>query len=286
METTLKLAIQKSGRLSEGSLELIKKCGISYTQTLGKLKAEAHNFPMEFLFLRDDDIPKYVANGIADVGIVGENVLAEKNEPVEKVEALGFAKCRLSIAVHRDFVYNSLDDLNGLKIATSYPQILQNYLSENQVNAHIHVISGSVEIAPSIGLAKAICDIVSSGSTLISNGLKEVEVIFRSEAALIASPKLNEAQKEVLQQLLFRIRSVRKARENKYILMNVPNESVEIVIQILPGMKSPTVMPLATEGWSSLHSVVKEDDFWKIIAQLQEAGAQGILVVPIEKMII
>ncbi len=286
METKLRLAIQKSGRLSESSLDLIKQCGISYTQAFGKLKAEAHNFPLEFLFLRDDDIPKYVANGIADIGIVGENVLEEKSESVEKVMQLGFAKCRLSIAVPRDFTYNTIEDLNGMKIATSYPNILQKYLNINDVKAQIQEISGSVEIAPSIGLAKAVCDIVSSGSTLVSNGLKEVETIFRSEAVLIAHTKLDEAQKALLGQLIFRIKAVRKAKQNKYILMNVPNHAIEQVIEILPGMKSPTVMPLAHEGWSSLHSVVQEDEFWKVIEQLQEAGAQGILVVPIEKMII
>ncbi len=286
METKLRLAIQKSGRLSESSLDLIKQCGISYTQAFGKLKAEAHNFPLEFLFLRDDDIPKYVANGIADLGIVGENVLEEKNESVETVMQLGFAKCRLSIAVPRDFVYNTIEDLNGMKIATSYPNILQKYLNVNDVKAQIQEISGSVEIAPSIGLAKAVCDIVSSGSTLVSNGLKEVETIFKSEAVLIAHAKLEEAQKALLEQLIFRIKAVRKAKQNKYILMNVPNNAIKQVIDILPGMKSPTVMPLAHEGWSSLHSVVQEDEFWKVIAQLQEAGAEGILVVPIEKMII
>ncbi len=286
MEKKLRLAIQKSGRLSENSLDLIKQCGISYTQAFGKLKAEANNFPLEFLFLRDDDIPKYVANGIADIGIVGENVLLEKNEAVEEVLPLGFAKCRLSIAVPRDFSYNNIEDLNGMKIATSYPVILQKYLKENDVNAQIQEISGSVEIAPSIGLAKAVCDIVSSGSTLVSNGLKEVEVVFKSEAVLIAHPRLEEEQQQILSQLLFRIKAVRKAKQNKYILMNVPNKSIEKVIKLLPGMKSPTVMPLADEGWSSLHSVVQEDEFWKVIEQLQEQGAEGILVVPIEKMIV
>jgi ATP phosphoribosyltransferase len=286
LEKKLRLAIQKSGRLSENSLDLIKQCGISYTQAFGKLIAEAHNFPLEFLFLRDDDIPKYVANGIADIGIVGENVLLEKNEAVEEVMPLGFAKCRLSIAVPRDFNYNNIEDLNGMKIATSYPVILQKYLNDNNVSAQIQEISGSVEIAPSIGLAKAVCDIVSSGSTLVSNGLKEVEVIFKSEAILVSHPKLNEEQKHILDQLMFRIKAVRKAKQNKYILMNVPNDSIERVIKILPGMKSPTVMPLANEGWSSLHSVVQEDEFWKVIEQLQQEGAEGILVVPIEKMII
>lgn len=286
MEKKLRLAIQKSGRLSENSLDLIKQCGISYTQAFGKLKAEANNFPLEFLFLRDDDIPKYVANGIADIGIVGENVLLEKNEAVEEVLPLGFAKCRLSIAVPRDFAYNNIEDLNGMKIATSYPVILQKYLNEHEVNAQIQEISGSVEIAPSIGLAKAVCDIVSSGSTLVSNGLKEVEVVFKSQAVLVAHPKLEEEQQELLSQLLFRIKAVRKAKQNKYILMNVPNRAIDKVIALLPGMKSPTVMPLADEGWSSLHSVVQEDEFWKVIQQLQDEGAEGILVVPIEKMIV
>lgn len=286
MKPLLRLAIQKSGRLSEDSLVLIKECGVSFTQASGKLKAESHNFPLELLFLRDDDIPQYVANGIADIGIVGENVMAEAGEQVELIERLGFGKCRLSIAVPRDFQYHSLADLNGLQMATSYPKILQNYLQRHHIQAHLHEISGSVEIAPSIGLAQAICDIVSSGSTLISNGLKEVETVFKSEAVLIGTPNLNAEKQEILGQLLFRAQSVRKANDYKYILMNVPDKAIAEISAILPVLKSPTVLPLAMEGWSSLHSVVKEDEFWKVIERLKNAGAEGILVVPIEKMIL
>lgn len=281
----LRIAIQKSGRLSEDSLQLIKECGVSFGQPTGKLKSESHNFPLELLFLRDDDIPQYVADGTADLGIVGENVLVEKDEDVRLVQRLGFSKCRLSLAVPRDFHYESIQSLQNLKIATSYPKILGDYLQKNQITAHIHEISGSVEIAPSIGLAQAICDIVSSGSTLISNGLKEVETIFKSEAVLIAHKDLAGEKQSILNQLLFRIQAVRKADAYKYILMNVPNHAIQKISNILPVLKSPTVLPLALEGWSSLHSVVKEDDFWKVIEQLKEAGAEGILVVPIEKMI-
>jgi ATP phosphoribosyltransferase len=286
LENVLRLAVQKSGRLSEDSLKLIRECGISFTQAVGKLKSEAYNFPLEFLFLRDDDIPQYVAEGIADIGIVGENVLLETGENVHLVEKLGFSKCRLAIAVPRDFPYENVEDLQEMSIATSYPRILGDFLQKHNIIAHIHEISGSVEIAPSIGLANAICDIVSSGSTLLSNGLKEVELVFKSEAILIAHPQLSEAKNLILNQLQFRIQSVNRAKNNKYILMNVPNEAISKVINILPGMKSPTVVPLAMSGWSSLHSVVQEDEFWKIIEQLREAGAQGILVVPIEKMIL
>ncbi len=286
LEDKLRLAIQKSGRLSEGSLRLIRECGISFTQAVGKLKAESHNFPLEFLFLRDDDIPKYVASGIADIGIVGENVLVEKRERVENIAPLGFSRCRLSIAVSRDFPYEGVKSLQGLKIATSYPRILGTYLEKNHVEAEIHEISGSVEIAPSIGLAQAVCDIVSSGSTLISNGLKEVERIFKSEAVLIASPKLSPRRQDILNQLLFRIQSVKTAGNYKYIMMNVPNEAIAEIGELLPVIKSPTVMPLAMDGWSSIHSVVEEDTFWKMIEKLKAAGAEGILVLPIEKMIL
>lgn len=286
LEKRLRLAVQKSGRLSEGSLKIIKECGISFTQAVGKLKAEARNFPLDFFFLRDDDIPKYVANGVADIGIVGENVLVEKDEDVKLIEHLGFSKCRLSIALPRDFDYQGIQDLDNIRIATSYPRLLEQYLDQKGIKAQIHTISGSVEIAPSIGLAEAVCDIVSSGSTLISNGLKEVEVIFKSEAVLIGNHNFDEDKKSILNQLLFRIHAVKRAKSYKYILMNVPNNSVDKVKNILPGMKSPTVTPLALPGWSSIHTVLKEDEFWKIIAQLKEAGAEGILVVPIEKMIL
>lgn len=286
MENNIRIAIQKSGRLSEDSLKLIKECGIQFNNGTGKLKSVADNFPAEFLFLRDDDIPGYVADGIADVGIVGENVSVEKNKEVETVHRLGFSKCRLSLAVPKSNNYSRLADLNNTSIATSYPRILGNFLKENGLKADIHEISGSVEIAPSIGLADAICDIVSSGSTLMSNGLKEVEVVFRSEAVLIANRQLNNARKKTLENLLFRIKSVQAARNNKYILLNAPNESIDKIVSILPGMKSPTVLPLAASGWSSIHSVINENEFWQIIENLREAGAQGILVVPIEKMIL
>jgi ATP phosphoribosyltransferase len=283
---TLKIAIQKSGRLSEDSLKLIKECGIKFSNGKGKLKATADNFPIEFLFLRDDDIPGYVEDGVADLGIVGENVLVEYDNDVKLVKKLGFSKCRLSIGVDRNWDYKNINDLDGKSIATSYPKILGNYLKKNNINAEIHEISGSVEIAPSIGLADAVCDIVSSGSTLLSNGLKEADVIMRSEAVLISGKNLSTEQEKTLNQLLFRMESVQAGKNNKYILLNAPNDSIDEIISLLPGMKSPTVLPLAMEGWSSLHSVVKEDEFWEVIEKLKEAGAQGILVAPIEKMIV
>ena len=286
MEEKIRIAIQKSGRLSEDSLKLIKECGIQFNNGTGKLKSEADNFPAEFLFLRDDDIPGYVADGVADIGIVGENVAVEVNKPVHTVHKLGFSKCRLSLAVPRTVEYTGLSMFQQKNIATSYPRILSNYLAEQGIEAEIHEISGSVEIAPSIGLADAICDIVSSGSTLMSNGLKEVEVIFRSEAVLISSNQLAAAKQKILDQLLFRIKAVQAAKNNKYILLNAPNHAISRIIDVLPGMKSPTVVPLAMEGWSSIHSVINENEFWQIIENLREAGAQGILVVPIEKMIL
>ncbi len=286
MENILRIGIQKSGRLSEKSLGFIAECGIAFPTNGAKLITTASNFPLEFLFLRDDDIPQYVASGVADIGIVGENVLAEKGEPVDLVMRMGFSRCRLSIGVRQHDHYPSAEFLQGKRIATSYPRLLQQFLDDKGVSAEIHQISGSVEIAPSIGLADAVCDIVSSGSTLLANGLKEVETIFRSEAVLIAQQGISLEKQAILDQLLFRIRAVLKAQSYKYILMNVPDQSVELVSEILPGMKSPTVMPLATPGWSSVHTVVKEDDFWGIIEQLQSAGAQGILVSPIEKMIL
>jgi ATP phosphoribosyltransferase len=282
----IRLAIQKSGRLSEDSLNLIRECGISFINSSLKLKTEATNFPLEILFLRDDDIPGYVADGVADIGIVGENVLVEAGLQELLTQKLGFSKCRLSIAVPKSVEYNSIDDLDGKNLATSYPNLLQSFLEEKGVKAHIHTISGSVEIAPSIGLADAICDIVSSGSTLISNGLREVERVFKSEAVLISGRHLSEEKTAILNQLLFRIQAVQKARKAKYILLNAPNHSIETIKALLPGMKSPSILPLADEGWSSVHSVVNEDDFWEIIEKLREAGAQGILVVPIEKMIL
>lgn len=282
----LKIAIQKSGRLYEDSVKLLKECGISINNGLGRLKAEAEHFPLEVLFLRDDDIPEYVEDAVADIGIVGENVMLEKNRAVDLRERLGFSKCRLSIAVPRDRHYDDTQSLQGLRIATSYPQILKAFLEKNQIKADIHEISGSVEIAPGIGLADAICDLVSSGSTLLTNGLKEAEVILKSEAVLIANRALSSEKQELLRQLIFRIDAVRKSRNNKYILLNAPNDRLQDIIRILPGMKSPTVLPLAIEGWSSVHSVLSEQDFWQIIEQLKECGAQGILVIPIEKMIL
>jgi ATP phosphoribosyltransferase len=283
---TLKIAIQKSGRLSEDSLKLIKECGIKLNNGKGKLKAVADNFPLEFLFLRDDDIPGYVEDGVADLGIVGENVLIEKENQVTLVKKLGFSKCRLSIGIDRNWNYKGIQELDGKSIATSYPKILANYLKANNVKAEIHEISGSVEIAPSIGLAEAVCDIVSSGSTLLSNGLKEADVILRSEAVLIAQNNLSAEKQRTLDQLIFRMNAVQEGKKNKYILLNAPNEAIDDIIALLPGMKSPTILPLAMEGWSSLHSVVKEDDFWDVIEKLKKAGAEGILVSSIEKMII
>ncbi|HEX8547482.1 MAG TPA: ATP phosphoribosyltransferase [Cytophagaceae bacterium] len=285
MENIVRLAIQKSGRLSEDSIKLIKECGIDFSNGGGTLKSVASNFPVEFLFLRDDDIPGYVADGVADLGIVGENVAVEKRKKVNTIEKLGFSKCRLSIGVSKDFNYQGTESLDGLRIATSYPHILSDFLFENNIKATIHEISGSVEIAPSIGLSDAVCDIVSSGSTLISNGLKEAEVIFRSEAVLVACPTLAPAKVQVLEDLLFRIKAVKSAKNTKYILLNAPNDSIDKIISLLPGVKSPTIMPLAQKGWSSLHSVVKENDFWQIIEELKKAGAEGILVIPIEKII-
>jgi ATP phosphoribosyltransferase len=283
---TLRLAIQKKGRLSEESLKLIKECGLKFTNGAGRLKSKALNFGLEFLFLRDDDIPDYVADGVADIGIVGENVALEKNKQVHIIKRLGFSKCRLSIALPKNTGYRGTEQLNGAKIATSYPNILSNYLAEKKVEAEIHEISGSVEIAPSIGLADAICDIVSSGSTLMSNGLTEVETILHSEAVLIGNENLEATKKDILEQLLFRMDAVQAGKNNKYILLNAPNDALEEIIRILPGMRSPTVLPLAQEGWSSLHSVINEDAFWERIEQLRKAGAEGILVVPIEKMIL
>lgn len=283
----LKIAIQKSGRLFEDSVKLLKECGIDLNNgKTGVLRTEAANFPLEVLFLRDDDIPQYVEDAVADIGIVGENVLIEKGKIVNIVEKLGFGKCRLSIAVPKGEEYAGAKSLQKKKIATSYPTILGNYLKANNIKAEIHEISGSVEIAPGIGLADAICDLVSSGSTLFMNGLKETEVILKSEAVLVANIQLSAEKTALLNKLVFRIQAVKKAKRNKYILLNAPNEKVEAIIKILPGMKSPTVLPLAESGWSSVHSVVQEDDFWNIIEGLKAQGAQGILVVPIEKMII
>ena len=284
-QEVIKLAIQKSGRLSEKTIELLKNCGIKFISNSSRLKTQAFNFPMEILFLRDDDIPGYVADGVADFGILGMNEIDEQNEDVNIIKKLGFSGCRLSIAVPNAFDYTDIHSLEGKRIATSYPRILQQFLDANNVKAEIHEISGSVEIAPTIGLTDAICDIVSTGGTLLSNGLKEVETIYKSEAALIGNKHLSAEKQAILDKWMLRIEAVKAASSNKYILMNVPNSAIDKVTALLPGMKSPTVMPLKEEGWSSVHSVINEDDFWEIIEKVREAGAEGILVCPIEQMI-
>jgi ATP phosphoribosyltransferase len=286
MSTMLRIAIQKSGRLQEGSIALLKESGLSFSNGKDQLKTQARNFPVEVLFLRDDDIPQYVEDKVADVGVVGENIVAEKQKKNEIVKRLDFAKCRLSIAVPRAESYTGIESLNGKNIATSYPNIVKAFLSRKNVVAGIHEISGSVEIAPGIGLADAICDIVSTGSTLLGNGLKEVETVMQSEAVIIANPELSLEKQKILEKLLFRIEAVKKAKNNKYILMNCPNAAIDKITSVIPGMKSPTIVPLAREGWSSLHSVVDENDFWEKIDLLRECGAEGILVIPIEKMIV
>lgn len=287
MQQRIKIAIQKSGRLSESSKSLLKECGISIKAGKGnKLIAPCSNFPMDVLYLRDDDIPQYVEDGIADLGILGENVVLEEGCTVNIVKKLGFAGCRLSLAVPKEVDYPGVQFFEGKKIATSYPRLTTEYLEKNGVKAEIHEISGSVEIAPNIGLADGICDLVSSGSTLFSNGLKEKDIILQSEAVMIAHQNLPKAKQGLLNKLLFRINSVMQAQNNKYIVLNAPNDKVEAISSILPGMKSPTVVPLATAGWSAIHSVVNEEQFWEIINELKAAGAQGILVVPIEKMIV
>lgn len=282
----LKLAIQKSGRLHDDSMKLLQQCGVSVKNGKNQLKALSENFPLEVFFLRDDDIPQYVEDGVAHIGIVGENVLFEKDKSATVVELLGFGKCRLSIAVGKGDEYTGVKFLHGKKIATSYPNLTQRFLFDNGVAAEIHEISGSVELAPSIGLADAVCDLVSSGSTLFMNGLKEAQTILKSQAVLVKNNSLKEEQQAVLDRLLFRIRAVRKAENNKYILLNAPNDALEEIIKLLPGIKSPTVLPLAEEGWSSVHTVLDEEEFWEKIEALKAAGAQGILVLPIEKMIV
>ncbi|ANH83967.1 ATP phosphoribosyltransferase [Niabella ginsenosidivorans] len=281
----LRIAVQKSGRLSEDSLKLLKECGIGVPNGNNQLKIKAENFDAEILFLRDDDIPEYVQDGVADIGFVGENVVLEKNKATEIVERLGYGKCRLSIALPKTRKKIELKELNGMKIATSYPFILNRWLKQNKIKAETHVISGSVEIAPRIGLADAICDLVSSGSTLFSNELYEYETLLRSEAVLISGKQLSPQRKELLDKLLFRIRSVKKAKYNKYVLLNAPNKSIEQICAYLPGINSPTIVPLAKKGWSSVHSVISESDFWNVIENLKAAGAEGILIIPIEKMI-
>ncbi|HNP95449.1 MAG TPA: ATP phosphoribosyltransferase [Cyclobacteriaceae bacterium] len=286
MMDRLRIAIQKSGRLQEGSLALLKESGLVFSNGREQLKTQVRNFPAEILFLRDDDIPQYIEDHVADVGIIGENVRLEKNKNNELIKKLDFARCRLSLAVPKGEEYNGISFFEGKNIATSYPNIVSNFLEQKKIKAGIHEISGSVEIAPGIGLADGICDIVSTGSTLLSNGLKEVEIVLQSEAVLVADPKLSKTKKTILEKLLFRIEAVQSAKNNKYILLNCPNEAVQKITSVIPGMKSPTVIPLSRDGWSSLHSVVNENDFWEKIDQLKSFGAEGILVIPIEKMIL
>ncbi len=284
--STLKLAIQKSGRLNEDSLKILKDCGISIENGNDQLKAKASNFPLEVLFLRNADIPQYLIDGVVDIAIVGDNLLVEKGNDIKIIEKLGFSKCKVSVAVPKTFPFSTLEDLEGMRIATSYPKTVLDFFQSKNINVELHQISGSVEIAPNIGLSDAIVDIVSSGSTLFKNNLKEVAVILKSEAVLAVSDKISAENQLILNKLQFRIQSVLKARNSKYILMNVPNEKIESISKILPVLKSPTVMPLAEKGWSSLHSVINEDQFWEVIDQLKEAGAEGILVCPIEKMVL
>jgi ATP phosphoribosyltransferase len=282
----LKIAIQKSGRLHEESLKLLKDCGISIDNGRDQLKASAKNFPLEIYYLRNGDIPQYLKDGVVDCAVIGENLLVEKGEDIQVLEKLGFSKCRVSLAVSKIFEYDTIKDLEGKRIATSYPLTTQRFLTEQGVNAELHIINGSVEIAPNIGLADAICDIVSSGSTLFKNNLKEVEVIMQSEAVLAASPRIPAGVKEILERFQFRIQSVLKGRDYRYVLLNAPNDKLDSIIELLPGMKSPTVLPLAEEDWSSIHSVVRQDVFWDVIDKLKDAGAEGILVCPIEKMVL
>lgn len=288
MSTTkpLRIAVQKKGRLLDESIQLLKECGIKIDNGRDQLKAAARNFPIEVLYLRNSDIPQYIQDGVADIGIIGENTIIEKKKEVEIVQQLGFSKCRLSLATPKEMAYTSVQDLDGKRIATSYPVSLQLFLDKNNVKADIHEISGSVEIAPNIGLADAICDLVSTGSTLFKNGLEEQEIVLKSQAVIAASPKIDAERREILDRLLFRIKSVLTARNKKYLLMNVPTNKVAAVTDLLPGMRSPTVLPLAEEGWSSVHTVIDEGRFWEIIDELRSVGAEGILIVPIDKMIL
>lgn len=281
----LKIAIQKKGRLNEDSITLLKNCGINIENGKDQLKVTASNFPIEILYLRNADIPQYLEDGVVDIAIIGENLLIEKEKEIEVIEKLGFSKCRVSLAVSKEVTDESIGYFQGKRIATSYPNTVRNFFKKNGIKAEIHVISGSVEIAPSIGLAEGICDIVSSGSTLFKNGLKETQVILKSEAVLAKSKTLSIDKEKILSEFLFRIKSILRAKNTKYILMNVPNENIEKVSSILPVMKSPTILPLIEKGWSSLHSVIKEDEFWEVINQLKEAGAENILIVPIDKMV-
>ncbi|MBU2939960.1 ATP phosphoribosyltransferase [Lacinutrix sp. C3R15] len=284
--STLKIAIQKSGRLNEDSLKLLKDCGIKIDNGKDQLKVAARNFPIEVLYLRNSDIPQYIEDGVVDIAIIGENILIEKQKESEIVEKLGFAKCRVSLAVPKRIESNEVSYFKDKKIATSYPNTLNAYLKENNIEADIHVISGSVEIAPNIGLADGVCDIVSSGSTLFKNGLRETQVILKSEAVLAKNINLDAEKEAILTKLIFRIQAVLRAKNTRYVLMNVPNDKIDEVAAILPVLKSPTILPLAQEGWSSLHSVIDEDKFWNNIDALKNAGAEGILVVPIDKMVL
>jgi ATP phosphoribosyltransferase len=284
--TKIRIAIQKSGRLNEDSLQILKDCGISIDNGKDQLKASSRNFPMEVFYLRNGDIPQYLRDGVVDIAIIGENVLIEKGEDIDIAEKLGFSKCKVSLAVPKSVKYTSVKDFEGKRIATSYPNTVVNYLKQKGVTAELHIINGSVEIAPNIGLADAICDIVSSGSTLFKNNLKEVEVMLTSEAVLAVSPKISKDRKEILTKLQFRIQSVLRARQSKYVLLNAPNGKLDEILSLLPGMRSPTVLPLAEEGWSSVHTVINKDTFWEVIDELKKAGAEGILVCPIEKMVL
>ena len=286
MTTKLKIAIQKSGRLNQDSLKLLKDCGISFNNGKDQLKVSISNFPMEILYLRNSDIPQYLEDGVVDIAIVGENLLIEKQKKVAVIEKLGFSKCRISLAVPKEVKDESLNYFNGKKIATSYPNTLKSYFDQNNIQADIHIISGSVEIAPNIGLADGICDIVSSGSTLFKNGLKETQLILKSEAVLVKSLQLDVAKEAILAKLLFRMQAVLRAKSTRYILMNVPNEKIKELSNILPVLKSPTILPLAQEGWSSMHSVINENEFWEVIDELKGAGAEDILVIPIDKMVL
>ena len=282
----LRIAIQKSGRLNQDSLQILKDCGISIDNGKDQLKAISSNFPLEVFYLRNGDIPQYLRDGVVDIAIIGENVLLEKGNDLQFVERLGFSKCKVSIAVPKESNANSLQDLKGKRIATSYPETVKKYLQRGNIDAQLHIINGSVEIAPNIGLADGICDIVSSGSTLFKNGLKEIEVLLKSEAVLAVSPLISKENQQVLSKLQFRLQSVLKGKNSKYILLNAPNDKLEEIINVLPGMKSPTVLPLAKEGWSSVHSVIPKNEFWEIIDELKIKGAEGILVCPIEKMVL
>lgn len=282
----IKIAIQKSGRLNQDSVQILKDCGISIDNGKDQLKAATRNFPMEVMFLRNGDIPQYLRDGVVDIAIIGENVLVEKGKDIAIAERLNFSKCKVSLAVPKDVEYNSIKDLDGKRIATSYPNTVNEYLKDKGISADLHQISGSVEIAPNIGLADAICDIVSSGSTLFKNNLKEVEVMLTSEAVLAVSPGISNENKEILKKLQFRIQAVLKARASKYVLLNAPNDKIDRIVDILPGMRSPTVLPLAEKGWSSIHTVVEKNKFWDILDELKAEGAEGILVCPIEKMVL